>query len=106
MLFQTVSSVEWHRKGDYFSTIMPAGDTKSVQLHQLSKKLTDKLPFKLKGLAVSSVFHPTRSVFLAATKKYIRVYDLVKGKLIKKLDPGLREISSMSIHRGGMSFTH
>lgn len=24
MLLQTVSSVEWHRKGDYFSTVMPA----------------------------------------------------------------------------------
>lgn len=23
-IMQTVSSVEWHRKGDYFSTLMPA----------------------------------------------------------------------------------
>ncbi|CAN0878292.1 Ribosome biogenesis protein BOP1 homolog [Linum grandiflorum] len=98
---KTVSSVEWHRKGDYFSTVMPAGETKSVLIHMLSKKLTEKLPFKLKGLAVLSVFHPTRSIFFAATKKYIRVYDLVKGKLIKKLDPSLREISSIAIHPGG-----
>ncbi|CAN1175029.1 Ribosome biogenesis protein BOP1 homolog [Linum perenne] len=98
---KTVSSVEWHRRGDYFSTIMPADILFRFLIHQLTKKLTERLPFKLKGLAVSSVFHPTRSIFFAVTKKDIRVYDLLKGKLIKKLEPSLREISSIAIHPGG-----
>lgn len=99
--FKTVSSVEWHRKGDYFSTVMPAGESKAVLIHLLSKKLTQRLPFKLHGLPVSSTFHPTRSIFFVSTKKNVRVYDLVKKKFIKKLEAGVREISSISIHPGG-----
>ncbi|KAF7842780.1 ribosome biogenesis protein BOP1-like protein [Senna tora] len=104
--FKTVSAVEWHRKGDYFSTVMPS-DILSVcclsfvLIHQLSKKLTQKLPFKLHGLAVKSTFHPTRSIFFICTKKSVRVYDLLKTKLIKKLDTGLREASSIAVHPGG-----
>ncbi|KAJ6704566.1 RIBOSOME BIOGENESIS PROTEIN BOP1 BLOCK OF PROLIFERATION 1 PROTEIN [Salix viminalis] len=75
--FKTVYSVEWHRKGDYFST--------------LSKKFTQRHPFKLHGLPVSAVFHPTRSIFFVSTKKNVRVYDLLKQKLIKKLENGLRD---------------
>lgn len=71
-------------------------------MHQLSKRLSHRIPFKLHGLPVSSVFHPTRSVFFISTKKNIRVYDLVKQKLIKKLETGLREVSSVAIHPAGM----
>lgn len=99
--FKTVSSVEWHRKGDYFSTVMPAGESRAVLIHQLSKKQTQRIPFKLHGLPVSTTFHPTRSVFFVSTKKNVRVYDLVKQKLVKKLEPGVREISSISVHPGG-----
>ncbi|XP_050210446.1 ribosome biogenesis protein BOP1 homolog [Mercurialis annua] len=98
---KTVSSVEWHRKGDYFCTLMPAGESKAVLIHQLSKKLTQKLPFKLHGLPVASVFHPTRSVIFVATKKNIRVFDLLKQKFIKKLETGLREVSSIAVHPAG-----
>ncbi|GMH30041.1 hypothetical protein Nepgr_031884 [Nepenthes gracilis] len=113
-----VSSVEWHRKGDYFSTVMPAdileifpplyiallfsvGSKQAILIHQLSKKQTQRVPFKLHGLPVSSAFHPSRSIFFISTKKNVRVYDLLKQKLIKKLETGLREVSSISIHPGG-----
>ncbi|TKY71388.1 Ribosome biogenesis protein BOP1-like [Spatholobus suberectus] len=99
--FKTVTAVEWHRKGDYFSTVMPAGESRAVLIHQLSKKLTQKLPFKLHGLAVRSTFHPSRSIFFVCTKKSVRVYDLLKTKIIKKLDTGLREASSIAVHPGG-----
>ncbi|KAA8536573.1 hypothetical protein F0562_029051 [Nyssa sinensis] len=99
--FKSVSSVEWHRKGDYFSTVMPSGESRAILIHQLSKKLTQRTPFKLHGLPVSSAFHPTRSIFFASTKKNVRVYDLLKQKLVKKLEPGVREISSIAIHPGG-----
>lgn len=99
--FKTVSSVEWHRKGDYLSTVMPAGESRAILIHQLSKKLTQRIPFKLHGLPVSSIFHPTRSIFFISTKKNVRVYDLLKQKLIKKLETGLREVSSIAVHPAG-----
>ncbi|XP_023546869.1 ribosome biogenesis protein BOP1 homolog isoform X1 [Cucurbita pepo subsp. pepo] len=99
--FKTVSSVEWHRKGDYLSTVMPAGESRGVVIHQLSRKLTQKIPFKLHGLPVSSIFHPTRSIFFVSTKKNVRVYDLLKQKLMKKLETGLREVSSIAVHPAG-----
>ncbi|OVA04256.1 WD40 repeat [Macleaya cordata] len=91
-----VTSVEWHRKGDYFSIVMPA-----VLIHQLSKKITQKIPFKLHGLPVSSVFHPSRPILFVSTKKSVRVYDLLKEKLIRKLETGVREVSSIAIHPAG-----
>ncbi|KAL3515696.1 hypothetical protein ACH5RR_022598 [Cinchona calisaya] len=57
--------------------------------------------FKLHGLPVSTAFHPTRSIFFISTKKNVRVYDLLKQRLIKKLETGVREISSIAIHPGG-----
>ncbi|XP_052179725.1 ribosome biogenesis protein BOP1 homolog isoform X2 [Diospyros lotus] len=99
--FKTVSSVEWHRKGDYFSTVMPSGESRAILIHLLSKKQTQRIPFKLHGLPVSSSFHPTRSVFFVSTKKNVRVYDLLKQKPIKKLETGLREVSCIAVHPGG-----
>lgn len=99
--FKTVTSVEWHRKGDYLSTVTPAGESRAILIHQLSKKLTQKIPFKLHGLPVTSVFHPSRSIFFVSTKKNVRVYDLLKQKLVKKLETGLREVSSIAIHPQG-----
>lgn len=99
--FKTVSSVEWHRRGDYLSTVVPAGESKAVLIHQLSKKHTQRIPFKLHGLPVSSTFHPTRSIFFISTKKNVRVYDLREQKLVKKLETGLREVSSIAVHPGG-----
>ncbi|KAI5414756.1 ribosome biogenesis protein BOP1 homolog [Lathyrus oleraceus] len=98
---KAVTAVEWHRKGDYFSTVMPKGESRSVLIHQLSKKATQKLPFKLRGIAVRSTFHPSRSIFFICTQKSVRVYDLLKSKLIKKLDTGLKEASSIAVHPGG-----
>lgn len=96
-----VTSVEWHRKGDYFSIVMPAGDSRAILIHQLSKKVTQRIPFKLHGLPVSSVFHPSRSILFVSTKKSVRVYDLLKEKLVRKLEPGVREVSSIAIHPAG-----
>ncbi|VVB03422.1 unnamed protein product [Arabis nemorensis] len=100
--FKNISYIHWHRKGDYLSTVMASGETRGVVTHQISKKLTDKLPFKIRGLPVCTVFHPSRSFIFIATRKNVRVYDLLKADgPIKKLETGMREISSMAIHPGG-----
>ncbi|XP_074578142.1 ribosome biogenesis protein BOP1 homolog [Curcuma longa] len=98
---KAVTTIDWHRKGDYFTTVVPSGDTRAILIHQLSKKHTQNPFKKLHGLPVSAVFHPTRSIFFISTKTHVRVYDLLKQKLVKKLETGLREVSSISIHPGG-----
>ena len=40
-------------------------------------------------------------MFFVATKKFVQVYDLQKAEVVKKLESGVREISSISIHPGG-----
>ncbi|XP_051147271.1 ribosome biogenesis protein BOP1 homolog [Andrographis paniculata] len=99
--FKTVTKVEWHRRGDHLSALIPSGESRAVLIHQLSKRLTQRVPFKTKGIPVTTVFHPSRSIFFIATQKFVRVYDLVKQRLIKKLEAGVREISSIAIHPGG-----
>ncbi|XP_066306279.1 ribosome biogenesis protein BOP1 homolog isoform X2 [Miscanthus floridulus] len=98
---KAVSNVEWHYKGDYFTTVVPTGDTRAVLLHQLTKKHSHHPFRKLPGLPVAATFHPSQKMFFVATKKFVQVYDLQKAQLVKKLESGLREISSISIHPGG-----
>ncbi|KAJ1282782.1 hypothetical protein BS78_03G078500 [Paspalum vaginatum] len=98
---KAVSKVDWHFKGDYFTTVVPSGDTRAVLLHQLTKKHSHHPFRKLPGLPVAATFHPSQKMFFVATKKFVQVYDLQKAQLVKKLESGLREISSISIHPGG-----
>ncbi|CAH8320035.1 unnamed protein product [Eruca vesicaria subsp. sativa] len=101
--FKNVSFVDWHPRGDYLSAVMSAGETRGVVIHQLSVHKTQRLPIKMRGLPVCTLFHPHhRGMFIIATKKNVRVFNLQKKELpIKKLETGLREISSMAIHPGG-----
>ncbi|OAY83414.1 Ribosome biogenesis protein BOP [Ananas comosus] len=71
--FKSVSTVEWHSKGDYFAT----------------------------GIPVSVAFHQKKKIFFVATKKFVRVYDLESQRMIKKLETGCREVSSISLHSTG-----
>ncbi|EFH62119.1 predicted protein [Arabidopsis lyrata subsp. lyrata] len=99
--FKNISSIDWHRKGDYMSTVMASGETRGVVIHQISKKLTQK-PFKICGLPVTALFHPSLSYFFIATRKNVHVYNLLKvDEPVKKLETRMREISSMAIHPGG-----
>ena len=100
-LRNTVKVISWHRRGEYFSTVSPQGQTSAVAIHTLSKHLT-QLPFrKLKGLAQSTQFHPFKPVFFVATQRMIRSYDLSKQELLKIIQPGARWIASFDVHPGG-----
>lgn len=89
---------------DFHDCVLP--ESRAILMHQLSKRLTQRIPFKLHGLPVSTAFHPMHSIFFIATKKNVRVYDLLKQKLIKKLVTGLREVSSIAVHPAGICLTH
>lgn len=93
-------TLAWHRRGDYFSTVSPASNATStaVAIHTLSKHQS-QYPFKrLKGLAQTACFHPSKPLFFVATRQSVRVYDLQQQKLEKDLKPGARWISSISLH--------
>eukprot|EP00249_Psilotum_nudum_P016440 c25825_g1_i1 orf=239-2530(+) len=98
---QVVQSVSWHYKGDYFASVAPDGNTKAVLMHQLSKQQTQNPFRKFQGSVVRVLFHPCRPFFFVATKLHVRVYNLAKQQLFRKLLTGLHEISSMAIHPAG-----
>ncbi|XP_078039140.1 ribosome biogenesis protein BOP1 homolog [Augochlora pura] len=99
--FKIVKQVTWHGKGDYFATVMPDGQNRSVLINQLSKRRS-QLPFtKAKGLIQCVLFHPIRPYLFVATQRNVRIYDLVKQEMIKKLLSNSQWISSMTIHPGG-----
>lgn len=96
-----ISQVSWHGKGDYFSSVMPKGDSKSVLIHQLSKRRSQNPFSKSKGLVQCVYFHPVRPFLFVATQRYVRVYNLLKQELTKKLMTNCRWVSSMAVHSGG-----
>lgn len=98
---QDVVSISWHHKGDYFASVAPDANTRAVLIHQLSKQQTQNPFRKLHGRVVAVLFHPSRPFLFVATKMHIRVYNLAKQQLSKKLVTGLHEISSMAMHPKG-----
>ena len=97
----TVKVINWHRRGDFFSTVSPTAQKSAVAIHTLSKHLT-QIPFRrLPGIAQTAQFHPSRPIFFVATQRTIRSYDLQKQELVKIIQPGARWISSFDIHPGG-----
>ena len=96
----TPKTLTFHRRGDYFATVSPSSTATStaVAIHTLSKHQTQH-PFKrLKGLAQTATFHPSKPLFFVATRQSVRIYDLQQQKLEKELQPGARWISSISLH--------
>jgi ribosome biogenesis protein ERB1 len=64
--FKHVKQITWQAKGDYFATVMPDADNRSVLIHQLSHRKS-QLPFnKSKGLVQCVLFHPIRPYFFVA----------------------------------------
>lgn len=98
---KAVKQLTWHCKGDYLATVMPESENKNVVIHQLSKQKS-QCPFsKSKGQIQCVQFHPTRPFFFVATQRYVRVYNLQKQELTKKLVSGLKWISSLHVHPSG-----
>jgi ribosome biogenesis protein ERB1 len=99
--FKQVKQVTWHGKGDYFATVLTDAQNRSVLVHQLSK-WRSQVPFsKSKGLVQCVLFHPIRPYLFVATQRHVRVYNLSKQELSKKLQTGAKWISSLAIHPKG-----
>ncbi|XP_069113730.1 ribosome biogenesis protein bop1-like [Argopecten irradians] len=96
-----VNQVTWHGKGDYFASVMPKGDSNAVMIHQLSRRRSQNPFSKSKGLVQCVLFHPIRPFLFVATQRYVRVYNLLKQELTKKLMTNCKWVSSMAVHSGG-----
>lgn len=99
---QPVQQVAWHSKGDYLSSVMSDHSSHlQVLVHQLSRRRSQN-PFRRGRGAVQCVcFHPLRPYFLVATQRCVRIYNLLKQELSKKLQANCKWISSMAVHPGG-----
>ncbi|KAJ3342401.1 Ribosome biogenesis protein erb1 [Gonapodya sp. JEL0774] len=94
----TVTSVVWHRRGDYFASIGGEAANPTVLIHQLSRRASQSPFSKSKGAVQHVAFHPSKPEFFVATQRSIRCYDLVAQTLLRKLQSSARWISCMSVH--------
>ncbi|XP_037090870.1 ribosome biogenesis protein bop1-like isoform X2 [Pollicipes pollicipes] len=92
--------VTWHAKGDYFATVAPDAGNTSVLIHQMSR-WRSQMPFRKTQRAQAAAFHPLRPYFFVATQNHVKVFNLVKQELSKKLAGGAKWISSLAIHPRG-----
>uniref|UniRef100_A0A7E4VYA7 Ribosome biogenesis protein BOP1 homolog n=1 Tax=Panagrellus redivivus TaxID=6233 RepID=A0A7E4VYA7_PANRE len=97
----SVRQVTWHRKGDYFATVGLEFAASNVKIHQISTGHTQQPFTKKRGHVQAVQFHPTKGLFFVASKEFIRVYDLLKCVLVKKLTLGTRWVSCMSVETHG-----
>ncbi len=98
---RTVKMAAWHAKGDYFTSCDSAGTASSVLIHRLSQQQS-LAPFsKTKGEVQAVLFHPSKPMFFVATKRNVRVYNMLKQEMTKKLLFGGKWISSLSLHASG-----
>lgn len=96
-----VTSVRWHRKGDYFVTVSPKAGAAAVLIHQLSKGNSQQPFSKAKGEAQLACFHPNKPFLFVASQQHVRIYHLVKQTMVKRLVSGCRWISSLDVHPTG-----
>ncbi|KAJ3397808.1 Ribosome biogenesis protein 1 [Lobulomyces angularis] len=98
---KAINHFNWHRKGDYFATLTTEASGSSSLIHQLSKYQSQNPFKKSNGLVQRVSFHPSKPILFIATQRYVRVYDMMQQKLVKKLMSGVKLISSMDIHPQG-----
>ncbi|KAJ0176349.1 hypothetical protein K1T71_008523 [Dendrolimus kikuchii] len=99
--FRPLIHLSWHARGDYLCACVRDGASRSVLVHQVSRRRS-QLPFaKPKGLVQCALFHPTKPMLFVATQRVVRVYDLVRQELVRKLLTGAQWVSAMAVHPGG-----
>ncbi|KAM3596728.1 uncharacterized protein V6R79_019460 [Siganus canaliculatus] len=97
-----IHQVVWHAKGDYLASVMPDHTSHlQVLIHQVSRRRSQNPFRKNQGLVQSVSFHPVRPYFFVATQRSVRIYNLVKQELTKKLQANSKWISSIAVHPGG-----
>ncbi|VVC98243.1 unnamed protein product [Leptidea sinapis] len=99
--FKQLVHLSWHAKGDYVAATVREGGARSVVVHQVSRRRS-QLPFRrAAGLVQAAIFHPQRAQLFVATQRAVRVYDLLKQELVRKLRTGAQWVSSLAVHPRG-----
>lgn len=95
-----VVDVQWHRRGDYFTSMCPNASSGSqvVAIHQLSRRQSQHPFKKMPGIMRAVRFHPTRPHLVLATQKSVRIYDLARREQVQRLTPGVLSLSSLALH--------
>uniref|UniRef100_A0A8C9XD79 Ribosome biogenesis protein BOP1 n=1 Tax=Sander lucioperca TaxID=283035 RepID=A0A8C9XD79_SANLU len=96
---KAVQQVSWHAKGDYVASVMPDHSSNlQVLIHQLSRRRSQNPFRKNKGLVQCVSFHPVRPYFFVGTQRSVRIYNLVKQEMTKKLQANSKWISQHGDH--------
>ncbi|CAI9612842.1 unnamed protein product [Staurois parvus] len=98
---KAVKQVTWHGRGDYFAVVIPDNGNSQVLIHQLSRRRSQNPFRKNKGQVQRVLFHPARPFFFVATQRCVRVYNLLKQELAKKLMANCKWVSSIAVHPAG-----
>jgi hypothetical protein len=72
----------------------------AVLVHQLSKRASQNPFRKNRGRVVRVAFHPAKPFFFVATRTHVRVYNLARQALAKKLVAG-GGVSCLAVHPSG-----
>uniref|UniRef100_A0A8U7NYQ4 Ribosome biogenesis protein BOP1 n=1 Tax=Corvus moneduloides TaxID=1196302 RepID=A0A8U7NYQ4_CORMO len=96
-----VTQVTWHAKGDYWASVLRNPGSRQVLIHQSSRRWSQDPFRKSPGMIQCVRFHPLRPYFLVASQRSVRVYNLLRQELTKKLQSNCQWISSMAVHPGG-----
>eukprot|EP00803_Ostreobium_quekettii_P002581 evm.model.scf_1029.3 EVM.evm.TU.scf_1029.3 scf_1029:39095-48452(-) len=96
-----VKFVTWHGQGDYFASVAPDGHSQAVIIHRLSRRASQNPFRKSKGHIVRVLFHTTKPMLFVQTDNHVRVYNLVKQTLAKKLSGSRGTMTCMAVHSGG-----
>ncbi|XP_041326495.1 ribosome biogenesis protein BOP1-like, partial [Pyrgilauda ruficollis] len=96
-----VTQVTWHGKGDYWASVVRNPGSRQVLIHQSSRRWSQDPFRKSPGMIQCVQFHPLRPYFLVASQRSVRVYNLLRQELTKKLQSNCQWISSMAVHPGG-----
>jgi len=97
----SLNRLAWHPKGDFFATTNFLTQTTSLLIHKLSINISQQPFNKHLGEIQDICFHPSRPYLIIATKQWLRMYNLSKQTLLKKMKATTANISSFDIHPDG-----
>eukprot|EP00116_Pleurobrachia_bachei_P000716 sb/3460978/ len=96
-----VTGITWHASGKYLAVTMRDSPNCAVLIHNLQKASSQKPFNKSKGQIQQVAFHPNKPFFFVLTQRYVRVYNLVKQAMVRKLVCGVKWASCMAVHPKG-----
>ena len=96
------TSIAWHGAGDYLvSTARSAPGARGVAVHRVSTATTQHPLRRVKAPPAAAVFHPTRPAMLVGAGPAVRVYDLSRLALERKLIGGAGGVAAIAPHARG-----